>query len=227
MANKYFCKNKTTLNGKSIVQVAYELGNRDLCSCMGSYTSQNNTTNEKSDERVAPKALKTSKRGKDFIKSWENFYAKPYDDTEGYATIGIGYLIAYKSYKKLSKSDVEKTEITWDEFLNGISEERALHLFNKKIELYEKAIQRDIKVNLYQHEFDALVSLLFNTGQNFLNTGGARGGETKIKKNINSKLYEEGANEMADVTNGGTRGLVRRRAAEIKMFKNNEYDNNK
>ncbi len=37
-----------------------------------------------------------------------------------------------------------------------------------------------IKVNLYQHEFDFLVSLLYNTGTKFLNVGGANGGENKL-----------------------------------------------
>jgi GH24 family phage-related lysozyme (muramidase) len=101
-----------------------------------------------------------------------------------------------------------------------------LELFNKKIVLYEKAIQRDITVNLYQHEFDALVSLVFNTGENFLSTKGVGGGDTNIKKKINAKKYSEGADEFADVTNKGTKGLVVRRQAEINMFKNNIYNSN-
>ena len=89
---------------------------------------------------------------------------------------------------------------------------------------FEKAVQRDITVPLYQYEFDALVSLLFNTGSNFLNVGGAGNGETKIKKYINSGQYAKGANEMKDVTNGGLLGLVKRRNSEIKLFNTNVYD---
>ena len=37
-------------------------------------------------------------------------------------------------------------------------------------------------------------------------------------------MYSEGADEMSDVTNGGTSGLVKRRNQEINMFKNNVYD---
>lgn len=170
--------------------------------------------------------MKISEKGKIFIKSYESFKSKAYNDSEDYATIGIGYLVAYKKVENVTKEDVAKTEITWDEFQNGITEKRALELFNKKIDLYEKAIQRDITVNLYQHEFDALGSLLFNSGPNFLNVGGVNKGETKIKKNINNELYEEGANEFSDVTNGGTPGLVNRRNKEIKMFKENKYENN-
>lgn len=182
------------------------------------------TATRKNGNRIPPKTLITSQKGKDFIKDWEAFGKKPYDDSEGYATIGFGYLLAYKSYKNIKQSDIEKTEITWKEFQEGISEARALELFNKKVKKYEKAVQRDITVNLHQSEFDALVSLLFNTGSEFLNTGGANGGETKIKKNINNLMYEQGADEMSDVTNSGTGGLVKRRKAEINIFKNNIYD---
>jgi GH24 family phage-related lysozyme (muramidase) len=223
LENRYFVKSLDKLNGKSIVQLAIELGFTNTCSCNINLNIQNNKE-KKLTNRVDPKTLKTSQKGKDFIKDWEKFFNMTYDDSEGYATIGYGYLIAYKSYKSVTKSDIDKTEITWNEFKNGITEKRALELFNKKIDLYEKAIQRDIKVNLYQYEFDALVSLLFNTGQNFLNIGGKDKTETKIKKNINNELYEEGAKEFSDVTNGGTQGLVDRRKKEIEMFKKNIYD---
>ncbi|WP_394368412.1 glycoside hydrolase family protein [Kaistella gelatinilytica] len=84
--------------------------------------------------------------------------------------------------------------------------------------------QNLITVNLYQYEFSALVSLTFNTGVKFLSIGGAKKGDTKIKLKINNKDYEGGADEMADVTNGGTVGLIKRRKAEINMFKTNTYD---
>ncbi len=165
--------------------------------------------------RVATITLKTSTKGIEFIKDWEKFKSEVYDDSEGYATIGYGHLIDYKS-----KNDI----VIPKEFENGITEEEATVLFKKDLEKFEKALQRDITVNLYQYEFDALVSLLFNTGEQFLNIGGANKGETKIKTNINNKQYEKGADEFVDVTNGGVRGLEIRRKAEINMFKNNVYD---
>jgi GH24 family phage-related lysozyme (muramidase) len=195
---------------------------------------RNTFEDEKTDDRVDPKTLNISQKGIDFIKSWEKFSSMPYNDnddndgkdeeSDGYATIGYGYLIAYKSYKKLTKTEVEATDITWNEFNNGITKERATELFNKKLTTFENAVKRDITVPLYQYEYDALVSLLYNTVLNFLNVGGTGGKETKIKKNINNQMYEEGANEMADVTNNNTSGLVKRRKAEINIFKNNIYD---
>ena len=158
---------------------------------------------------------KTSAKGIDFIKDWELFRSNVYNDAEGYCTIGYGHLIA--------RDKCENITLT-EEFKNGITEERASELFSQRLVDFENAVKRDISVPLSQNEFDALVSLLFNAGANFLNTGGAGGGETKIKKHINAGKYHEGADEMADVTNGGLAGLVKRRKAEINMFKNNVYD---
>lgn len=227
LRDNYFAKNSSALNGKSIVTLANELGFSNTCNCQEASASAPRNSTNTTDDRVDPRTLSTSEKGKEFIKSWENIHSKPYDDSEGYATIGIGYLIAKKSYLNLTRAEVERTDLTWDEFKNGLSAQRITELFLKRLGQTERAVQRDIRVNLYQYEFDALVSLLFNTGPEFLNVGGANKGETKIKKNINNKMYEEGADEFGDVTNGGTKGLVRRRNAEIKMFKTNVYENNK
>ncbi|MCO6564666.1 MAG: hypothetical protein J6581_04405 [Apibacter sp.] len=93
----------------------------------------------------------------------------------------------------------------------------------KKIVLYEKAIQRDITVNLYQHEFDALLSLLFNCGPDYLRLNKA----PKLRSNLLNKNYEAAAHEFLDITNGGTSGLVKRRKHESKIFLENIYENNK
>ena len=43
---------------------------------------------------------------------------------------------------------------------------------------------------------------------------------------MNKGNYSEGADEIRDVTNNSTSGLVKRRKAEINIFKNNIYDSN-
>ncbi|WP_026718460.1 glycoside hydrolase family protein [Flavobacterium gelidilacus] len=213
--DKYFCKNKTSLNGKSIVAIAKELGFDKTCACFAGFSSQTNSQSTNTTDRVDPKTLKLSEKGKQFIKDWEDFRADAYNDSEGYCTIGYGHLI-----KKKKCEDI----IIPTEFKNGITKEKATKLFDARLVEFENAVKRDITATLYQYKYDALVSLVFNTGPNFLNTGGAKGGETKIKKNINNNEYSAGADEMADVTNGGTTGLVKRRKAEINTFKNNIYD---
>ncbi|MDO6758768.1 glycoside hydrolase family protein [Tamlana sp. 2_MG-2023] len=159
--------------------------------------------------------LKISQKGIDFIKKWENLKLEAYNDSEDYCTIGYGHLI--------KKAKCESFELP-DQFKNGITKSEAELIFNEDLEPFEQAVKEEIKVPLYQHEFDALVSLLFNTGKSFLSVGGVNKGDTKIKQNINQKKYIEGANEMIDVNNGGVFGLTRRRQAEINIFKNNIYE---
>ncbi|OWP83144.1 hypothetical protein BWK59_12080 [Flavobacterium davisii] len=217
LKDEYFCKESKSLNGKLIQDLAKENGYENTCKCFVAYNIPKPPEVEKKKvgERSDPKTLSASQKGIDFIKDWEKFEPKAYNDAEGYCTVGYGHLIAYDKCEKI---------VIPAEFKNGITKEKATELFSNRLKDFEKAVQRDITVPLYQYEFDALVSLLFNTGENFLNTGGKNKGETQIKKKINNKEYEDGADEMSDVTNGGTAGLVKRRKAEINMFKNNIYD---
>lgn len=174
-----------------------------------------NTFEQGNVERVDPTTLSASGEVIQFIKDYEGFEQYAYNDSEGYCTIGYGHLIARQSCSNISLPA---------EFRNGVTKARAVELFQERLTEFENGVQRDISANLHQYEFDALVSLLFNTGESFLNVGGAGGGETKIKKFINNGEYEKGANEFSDVTNKGTAGLISRRNAEINMFKNNIYD---
>ncbi len=166
--------------------------------------------------RKAIKDLATSQKGLDFIKSWESFRKNAYNDSEGFCTIGYGHLIAKKKCEDLTLSP---------EFKNGISESKAAELMQGKIQEFEISLKRDITVPLFQHEFDALMSLVYNVGPNFLRTGGSGGGPTKIMKNINNGAYADGAKEFSDITNGGVLGLVNRRKAEIEIFLNKKYVN--
>lgn len=216
LTDVFFTKEQNSIIGKSVVDFANELGFKDMCACSGGFTSNTSGNDTASGDRVDPKTLKTSEKGKAFIKDYEKFRANLYNDDakERNCTIGYGHLVHSGT---CNGSEPE-------EFKKGITEERALELFNNRLVEFEKAVQRDITVNLYQYEFDALVSLLFNTGSDFLNVGGANDGETKIKKNINNKEYEKGVEEFRDVTNNGLAGLVVRRNAEINIFKKNIYD---
>ncbi len=80
--------------------------------------------------------------------------------------------------------------------------------------------KRDVTLPLYQHEYAALMSLLFNGGADFLRAGKA----PKLYRNLLDEKYEEAAKEFLDITNKNTSGLVKRRKAENNMFKNNIYD---
>ena len=176
-------------------------------------TFESNSENGVNEDRVDPKTLNISQKGIDFIKSWESFKSKPYNDSEGYCTIGYGHLIATDKCENITIPDDLK---------NGITKEKANQLFNERLPKFEKAVKRDITIPLYQHEYDALVSLLFNTGEFFLSSGKA----PKLYRNLLNKKYNDAAIELLDITNNNTTGLVKRRQAEYNMFINNNYDAN-
>ncbi|SUC46777.1 Phage-related lysozyme (muraminidase) [Providencia stuartii] len=160
-------------------------------------------------KRININILTLSESGKEFIKAWEGFEQFAYNDSKGYCTIGYGHLIEMKKCEDI---------ILDDEFSNGITQEKANELFEERLPLYIAGVKNSITVDLYQYEFDALVSLLFNIGASGLDSKAP-----KLKEKINNEDYDGAAIELLDITNGGILGLVKRRESENKLFLNNVY----
>jgi len=173
----------------------------------------NNTFNYQNslNDRKNIKSLVTSWKGKDFIKGWERLELMAYNDSKNYCTIAYGHLIERRKCENITLPD---------DFRNGITQKKANKLFDDDILKFENAVKKAIKVNLYQHEFDALVSLLFNCGENFFYNNKA----PNLIKKINSEQYELAAAEFLDIINDGERGLIKRRRAEYEMFLKEVYD---
>ncbi|MFP8576669.1 glycoside hydrolase family protein [Klebsiella pasteurii] len=163
--------------------------------------------NVKNGNRIDINQLQVSDEGKAFIKGWESFKSKPYNDSEGYCTIGYGHLIARRKCEDIVLSD---------EFKDGITCARADELFEERLPTYVNELKSSVTVNLYQSEFDALVSLLFNLG--------SLRKAPLLKSKLNSGDYAGAADEFLDITNDGTTGLVTRRRKEWDLFNNNVYD---
>jgi lysozyme len=88
--------------------------------------------------------------------------------------------------------------------------------FLEDMEGFERAVRKNVKVPLQQHQFDSLVSFTFNVGE------GALKSSTLLRK-LNAGDYEGAAKEFKrwDKANGKTLpGLMRRRASEALMFMN-------
>lgn len=183
----------------------------------GYYNSFGGEVKENAIRRPAAE-WKTSAQGVAFIKAWESTKINdgkhvPYNDDNGYCTIGYGHLIKKQRCDEISMPS---------EFLHGVDEETALKIFIDDLGEFEMAVARDVRIELSQNEFDAFVSLLFNTGCNFLSP--IIGNAPKLRKYIADRNYEGMAKEFLDITNGGKNGLVKRRIAESNMFLNNVYD---
>ncbi len=100
----------------------------------------------------------------------------------------------------------------------GITRVQAQELLHQDVQEAIRKIRRHVTVPLTQHQFDALVSYVCNTGSLF---------RTELLKNLNTSNFEAAAREMDITTQNGVilSGLVRRRAQEQKLFLEGDYGN--
>lgn len=143
--------------------------------------------------------MKTSKKGMDFICSFEGLKLKPYLCSAGKATIGYGNTY-YENGNSVKLTDPQ------------ITESRAKELFSLILPKYERIVIGKIKVPLTQNQFDALVSHTYNTG-----------GSTTLFDLVNQNAPDAVIRnwfETKYIIGGGKvlKGLVRRRKAEADLF---------
>lgn len=150
--------------------------------------------------RISPKLLRVSRPMIERLKGFEELMLTGYDDGAGYQTIGWGH--------RMQPGDPR-----------CITEARAEELLRHDLQLAEGTIRLGVKVPLYQYEFDALVSFIFNIG------GGAFLKST-MRVALNDARYDLAADEFKRWNKAGgkvLKGLVRRRAAEETIFRTGTY----
>lgn len=148
------------------------------------------------------KATQTSPKGKDLIKKYEGFRAKPYICPAGVPTIGYGATY-YPDGRKVTLKD------------SAISEVFATNLLETMLSPYEKAVDSFCRDDISQNQFDALVSFAYNLGTNALKNS------TLLKK-INANPSDQTIrNEFLKWVNAGGKrleGLVKRRTEEANLY---------
>ena len=145
---------------------------------------------------------RTSAEGKELIKAFEGFAARPYICPAGYWTIGYGHLITYD----------DALPLRWRGQV--LTEEMALHILESDLTVREKAVMRLVDVPLTQGQFDALVSFVYNLGAGRLQV-------STLRRRLNRGDYDGVPSELGKwVYSKGQKlgGLVRRRAAEVIMW---------
>lgn len=139
--------------------------------------------------------MKTSQAGIELIKSLEGFRALPYKDGGGVLTIGYGHT----------------RHVGFD--TPAITEEDGEALLREDLASAEHDVNTLVKVPLSQNQFDALVSLVYNTGPSPLKKG--------LGAFLNQHNYVAAANQFPlwDHDNGKViPGLLTRRRAEQALF---------
>ena len=145
--------------------------------------------------------MRTSQQGIDLIKKFESFSPKPYLCPACVPTIGYGTTV-YPDGKKVTLKD--KT----------ISKEQAEALLFNDIRTFEVAVLSSVRVQLKQHEFDALVSFVYNVGVNAFKS-------SNLLNRLNSERRNEAADQFKQWVHAGGKalpGLIKRRDEERSLF---------
>ena len=136
-----------------------------------------------------------SEKGTKLIRDFEGFRTHAYQDAVGVWTIGYGHTKGVTPTMVISSSQGEQ-------------------MLLEELKEYENYVDELVKVPLHQHQYDALVSWVYNLGPtNFKSS-------TLLRK-LNEGRYEEVPAEIKRWDKAGGKqleGLTRRRNAEAEMF---------
>lgn len=147
--------------------------------------------------------MKTSKEGLIFIASLEGLATQLYLDSVNVLTIGIGATVS------------EIPDIKSKPWSYTITIQEAVVLFQKSLVKYENAVNRALKVDITQQQFNALVSICYNIG-----TGGLS--ISTFIKRINTKDSAQRVYDAILMWNK-PREIVGRRTKEAKLFRYQTY----
>lgn len=142
--------------------------------------------------------MKTSDNGRAFIEAFEGKFLHAYDDGTGVWTIGFGHTSAAGEPKVYRGQAI--TEAECDAILAA------------DLAAVERNVERCIKIQMTQAQFDALVSFDFNTGSL---------AKSSIDDKINAGNSAAAMSTLLQYDHAGGRqmdGLTRRRQAERLMF---------
>lgn len=142
-----------------------------------------------------------SKDGLELTKQFEGCKFKSYQDVGGVWTIGYGHTFEVQPNQTCTQEQADKwllIDIAW-----------AVNVVNKCVE-----------IQLNQHEFDALVDLVFNIGSgNFM--------KSTLLKKLNYPGYDGEDDEFLKwdkVKGKEVQGLLNRRKAEVQEFNEANFD---
>ena len=157
-----------------------------------------------------------SVKGINLLKSIEELATKPYDDQTGRdistwvkgATIGYGHLIS---------------SAEWSKYENGITEAQAQALFQADLNPYVNTVKTKVTSKITQNEFDAMVLLTFNIGQQAFTDSSVLklvNNSSAITAYTSLEAAWKAWNKSQGVVN---RGLTNRRLAEWNIYSKDVY----
>ncbi len=151
-----------------------------------------------------------SAHGRALLAQWEGVELHEYLDASNLPTIGVGHLIRHDEERTgMLRIDARRVPYKY-----GISREDAMALLGEDLRWAESVVNEQVKVELEQHQFDALVSFAFNIGS-------GRFIESTLLKCVNSRNFDAVPAQFLRWVNAAGRrmgGLVNRREHEIALW---------
>lgn len=166
-----------------------------------------------------------SKATAEFIAAFEGYYARPYNDPAGFATVGYGHLLGYRS---VSAADRKGVWVSGQNRPGYLSQAEAMRLLRTDLRKYEAQVYDRIgRAKVNGPIMTALTSFTFNLGAGYLDFRKSNGftRQTNVAWHIRKGNYLTAARQMKifdGVISGGKRyvlaGLTRRRNDEFKLM---------
>lgn len=150
--------------------------------------------------------MRMSAEGLATVKEFEGLRLKAYKCPAAVWTIGYGHTSA--AGVPIVNADLQ------------ITKDDAEEILKRDMVQYEDGVKKLVKVSITQGQFDALVDFAYNAGV------GALQKSTLLKK-VNAGKFDEVPAEFMKWTKGGGKelpGLVRRRRAEVKLWRGLDTD---
>ena len=145
--------------------------------------------------------MKLSDNGFRLLGELEGIVLRPYKDSAGIPTIGIGSTY-YEDGTKVTMKD------------KAITKERAIQLAKNVVKSFEEQVNKSIVVPMTQNQFDAMVLLCYNIGE----SGFAK---SSVVKNFNAGNLQKAADSFLLWNKAGgvvSKGLTNRRQKERSLF---------
>lgn len=154
--------------------------------------------------------MRIDQAGIDFIKSAEGVKNFVYADSAGLPTIGVGHL--------LTQDELTNGKIHIDgkshKYHDGLPDDVIDRLLLRDLHIAELSVRSNVRVNLTQNQYNALVSFAFNVG-----VGAFR--KSTLLRLLNNSDYESVPYQMRRwVFSAGRQiqGLKNRREKEIELW---------
>lgn len=158
-----------------------------------------------------------SSKGFRFIKGMEGFAPRPYQDSGGYWTIGYGIT-------KIGEEDIYNDLCSKVPISESLAAQTSYKLKNERYGIKVKSFCDEIGITL-QHQFDALVSLAYNTGFGFIYTqSDSMYQALRMYKDNESKLREVWESYKTTSNGISLNGLKALRKEQCNMFFGKDYE---